>query len=270
MEEKNMIYRAYLFEKQLAARLKGADSKERRSLYNSVYNEYYQKFPKHPFIVQNENVIKKSTSRQIKYLRKYCNPNITFLEIGSGTGDLSFEVAKYVKKVIMVDVSHEPTQTLDFPPNTELLISNGVSIPLPKNCVDIAYSNQLMEHLHPEDALEQLQSIYDVLVKNGTYICVTPHCFSGPHDISKGFDKIAHCFHLKEYTVKELTNYFKAVGFKNVTYLVTFKGIQTNFPIFIIIIIEKILSKLPYSLRNKLASNLPLRLIFSIRLLGKK
>jgi hypothetical protein len=64
----------------------------------------------------------------------------------------------------------------------------------------VAYSYQLMEHLHPGDALEQLVNIYQALKRDSVYCCVTPNRISGPHDISVYFDTVAQGLHLKEYS----------------------------------------------------------------------
>ena len=54
--------------------------------------------------------------------------------------------------VYAVEVSEEITGNLAFPRNVRLLLSDGTSIPVPDASVAVAYSNQLMEHLHPDDA----------------------------------------------------------------------------------------------------------------------
>jgi predicted SAM-dependent methyltransferase len=36
--------------------------------------------------------------------------------------------------------------------------------------VDLAYSNQLMEHLHPDDASEQLANVYRALKPGGVTV----------------------------------------------------------------------------------------------------
>ena len=131
---------AYFLEKSLAERIKTASREERKYMYNSAYAEYYEKLPNHPFIKRNEKQIEDSTSNQITYLKKFIRRGFTFLELGSGTGRLSFEVAKYVKKVIMLDVSSEPTKGTKFPPNVQLIVTDGVSVPLPENSVNLTYS----------------------------------------------------------------------------------------------------------------------------------
>ena len=75
-----------------------------------------------------------------------------------------------------------------------------------------------MEHLHPDDAVDQLKNIYNALVNGGKYICITPNRLTGPHDISKYFDNVATGFHLKEYTVTELSGLFREVGFSDCSF----------------------------------------------------
>jgi hypothetical protein len=59
-----------------------------------------------------------------------------------------------------------------------------------------------MEHLHPEDALEQLQKIRRTLARGGVYVCITPNRVNGPHDVSGLFDDEARGLHLREYSTR--------------------------------------------------------------------
>jgi hypothetical protein len=116
-----------------------------------------------------------------------------------------------------------------------------------------------MEHLHPEDALEQLQNIYKSLAPSGIYICITPNRLSEPHDISKYFDEEATGFHLKEYTVTELYELFRTVGFSKVSWLKSNKRMHIEIPLLASVVplikaSEAALSTLPSSLRRKIAN----------------
>jgi hypothetical protein len=77
-----------------------------------------------------------------------------------------------------------------------------------------------MEHLHPDDALEQLGNIHRALKLQGVYCCVTPNRTSGPHDISVYFDSRPRGLHLKEYSYRELSDVLRRAGFRRVTYRV--------------------------------------------------
>lgn len=201
----------YEIEKELANKLRNSLREERKSLYGTLYDELFQRVPLHPQLTQKQSAqdMLKEAKHQLSFLRRFLEKEAIFLEIGPGDCALSFAVADRVKKVYGTDVSAEITKNLECPRNFELILSDGSSIPLPANSVNVVYSNQLMEHLHPDDAVEQLTHIYRVLAKQGKYVCVTPNRLSGPHDVSGYFDKVATGFHLKEYTHRDLSDLFK-------------------------------------------------------------
>lgn len=208
------IKKTYELEKELASKLKTASKKERigSNLYTSAYDDFFSQLP--PVLKEKNDpkVTAGVVARWMKALNFFLQPNATFLEIGAGDCSLSLEVAKRVKKVIALDVSNEATKELAVPDNFELVISDGISVPVQSNSIDIAYSQQMMEHIHPDDAVEQLQNIYQALSPGGIYVCITPNRLSGPHDTSMFFDEIATGWHLKEYTVSELYDLYKQVG----------------------------------------------------------
>jgi SAM-dependent methyltransferase len=262
----------YEIEKELASKLRNSSQQERRYLYSSLYNEMYQRVPLHPQLARKSS--RKETeiavASQLKVIENFLNQDITFLEVGPGDCAFSFEVAKFVKQVYSVDVSDEITKTVTRPPNSHLILSDGSNIPLPLNSVNVAYSNQLMEHLHPEDAFEQLQNIYNTLVPGGVYVCITPNRLNGPHDISRSFDEVATGFHLKEYTVSELSELFRKVGFSRLRVYIGAKGKYLSLPTLPFIAIETLLDKLPHSLRKIVVRNLLFSLLLEIRLVGSK
>jgi SAM-dependent methyltransferase len=265
----------YEIEKELATKLKSATQAERRYLYTSLYDELFRRVPHHSQLTRKFSPEDSAwvVRQRMQLLGSFLKPDFTFLEIGPGDCSLSFEVARHVQKVYAVDVSNEITKGLTFPPNFELVISDGCGIPVPENSVDIAYSHQLMEHLHPDDAIEQLHNIYKALAPGGMYICITPNRLSGPHDISKYFDEVATGFHLKEYTVTELYQLFREVGFSKVSLCkshklthVEFRLMPVTVPIFGLL--EQVLSSLPFDLRRKIA-NMPM-LFRGMTIIGTK
>ncbi len=266
------IQEHYKIEKELASKLRNSCKEERQQLYNDLYNELFKKVPSHPQLNRKADpeASAKEVSRKMRLLIKYLKPESIFLEVGPGDCCLSFEVAKSVKAVYAVDVSQEIVQHSIYPKNFKLFISDGCSVPISQNTVTVAYSNQLMEHLHPEDALEQLRNIYQTIAPSGVYICITPNRLCGPHDVSKYFDEEATGFHLKEYTQTELSNLFYQVGFSKLTAYIGGKGIYLKFPLFIIKFVENILKQLPFQLRNKLGNFLPVRALLGVILVGQK
>lgn len=266
------LRRHYEIERKLAARLRSASREERRYLYSALYDELFQRVPNHPQLLQKADPKRRliAVSTQMQLLKRFLKPDSIFLEVGSGDCSLSREVAKYVKKVYAIDVSQEITKNEIFPQNFCLIISDGCSIPVPQGSISIAYSNNLMEHLHPEDSYEQLKGIYRSLGRGGKYICITPNRVSGPHDVSRFFEDIATGFHLKEYTVEELSRLFAEIGFSEVNTYIGGRGINVRFPAFVIKTCERILCCLPSSLRKRTSCILLIAALLGITVVAKK
>jgi SAM-dependent methyltransferase len=251
----------YELEKSLAKRLLNSTKQERQYLYTALYDELFTKISFHPQLSVKADPTAAAwiVSQRMPLIESFLTPDLIFLEIGPGDCTLSLEITKHVKKVYALDVSNEITKNLSLPDNFELIISDGCSIPLPDNSVNVAYSHQLMEHLHPDDAVEQLQAVCRTLVAGGTYICITPNRLSGPHDISQYFDEVATGFHLKEYTLSELYKLFRSAGFSNVSLYKSYKTTHLKIPLFsltmiLFMTIESLLKVLPFPLRRKIAS----------------
>jgi SAM-dependent methyltransferase len=265
----------YELEKTLAARLRTATPDERQYLYREVYDELYRRLPHHPQLaVDTAAVIAAGRAQDIAYemysLEPFLGKNTVFAEIGAGDCRLTMTVAPRVKHVYAVDVSTEMTKGLSPPSNFTLLLSNGRDIPVPPGSLDIVFSTQLMEHLHPDDAREQLTNIYNSLARGGIYLCTTPNRINGPHDVSRGFDATATGLHLKEYSVRELAALFSEVGFAQVRTYLRLQKIRTALPGWPTAALEVALEVLPRLVRARIASARGIAHLLGIRIIGVK
>ena len=219
MEQSNLtpaqLREFYETEKALAARLRHASKGERLKLYQEVYDELYRRVPFHPMLTRKATPEEsaRAVSWNMEYLSRFLHPGMTVLEVGAGDCQLAFEVARQANKVYAVEVSNVIAHAASTPANFELVMSDGTNIPVPPGSVDLAYSNQLIEHLHPDDAIDQLNNIFRALRPGGIYLCNTAHRLCGPTDVSQHFDEVATGFHLKEYVYAELDQLFRAAGF---------------------------------------------------------
>lgn len=243
-------------ERELATRLRSASKQDRAQLYGAVYNELFRRVPFHPQLkrVSDENLNTRIVNDKLALLSKFLNPSVVFLELGSGDCCLSFEVAKRVRQVYALDVSDEITGKAGLAPNFKLVISDGTSVPVPEGSVTVAYSYQLMEHVHPDDAMEQLTNIYRALAPGGIYICITPNRLTGPHDISYYFSNVACGFHLKEYTHRDLVRVFKSVGFSKIWVYAGMRGHFIALTAGIATALECLYGIFPLILRRRLGS----------------
>jgi len=267
----------YLLEKRLAKQLKQSSGEERlnQRLYATLCDELFREILHHSQLSRPSNTkTEYLISQRVSFLTNVFQEDTTFLEIGCGNGHLTSKVAEKVKKVYAIDVSEELVQALVLPNNVELIISDGIHIPVPESSVDVAYSHQLIEHLHPDDAVEQLLAIHRALKPGGVYVCVTPNRLCGPHDVSKYFDNIATGFHLREYSVSELFKLFRQSGFSKISlYKIYRKSRIFQLPMtpeigHLFKSSEQVLEQLPVQLRRQLA-NSPL-FFRSITMVGVK
>ena len=174
------------------------------------------------------------------------------------------------KNVYVADITNKWFQDIDYPENLKFILFDGINLKINDGLISLAYSNQVIEHIHPDDLPIQLNNIYNSLIDGGYYILTTPHRFRGPADISIHFDKVATCFHLKEYTNIELYRILRKVGFKRVYSQFWLRGLIINIPFPIIQFTELLLKLFPYRLR-KYFSGLPIiRSILGICIVAKK
>lgn len=245
----------YLVERELADRLRRADRADRAGLYGILYDELFRRLPRHPQLVrkQNAEARAKAVALRLLFVGRFLRPDTVFIEIGAGDASLSREVAKRVRKCYALDVSREILD-LAGAPNLEPILSDGCSVPVPRGSVTLAYSFQLMEHIHPDDAVEQLRNIFAALAPGGTYLCVTPNRLNGPHDISRFFDDAATGFHLKEYTLTELAKLFRAVGFSRIVPYVCLSHRYLPVPLAALVALEALIALFPVRLRRRIWS----------------
>jgi len=237
----------YEIEKELAARLRGGTAEQRKQLYGQVYDEMYRRIPHHPMLTRKVSPAERAVliSAQMEFLTRFIAKDTTYLEVGAGDCALTFEVAKRVRKAIGVEVSAEIPLADQRPRNFELVLSDGTSIPVPAASVDVVYSHQLMEHLHPEDARVQLVNLNRSLRRGGVYLCLTPNRLTGPHDISRGFDTVATGLHLHEYTNAELFDLLHSCGFEPLMLYNSLRGHTFRIPTRPLLAIESWLMRQP-------------------------
>ncbi len=262
----------YGIEKALAAQLRAASPEERRTLYSDLYDELFRRVPDHPQLTRKASPAEQQVyvADQFKMIGDVLRADVEFLEVGPGDCSFAFAVAERVKRVNVVDVSREITGRNDIPGNCCVIISDGSSIPVTPDSIDVAYSNQLMEHLHPDDASAQLANLYTALKPGGCYVCITPNRLNGPHDVSRLFDDVATGFHLKEYTVAELADMFRAVGFRRLLCRIGAKGRYLGVGPWLPQLVERVLGWLPVGPRRTIADLAPVRAFLNIRLVGYK
>lgn len=268
-------YAECIFETELAERLRSASRAERMSLYGQVYDQYTKAYPAAmPETV--EDFMGPDIRYELAFAKRFVSRDMVVAEVGPGRCAFARALAEHCRLVYGIDVT-DLSPAGSMPANFEHVLTDGVHISLPDQSVDVVVSNQLMEHLHPDDAADQLQEIARILKVGGHYICITPNRLHGPHDSSARFDDlpcriedgsyVANGFHLKEYTNLELCALFQAVGFREWRTYAGGRGKYLQVPVALMSFAEQACRRIPAKLRKR--SRL-LRMLLGVRVVGQK
>lgn len=147
------------------------------------------------------------------------------LDFGCGYGSATFEFGPHASTVIAAEVSRPMIEAMGATMRQKRL-SNVVPVLLADDperalsrwlgAIDVFYSNDVVEHLHPDDMRDHLALAARLLRPGGLYICITPNRITGPHDVSAHFlpyHSKAQGAHISEYSYRELCEAFRAAGF---------------------------------------------------------
>lgn len=258
----------YEVEKAIAARLKKATMEERKTIYQTMYDELFKKVPDHPRLTRRKD--KKLTlvanKSKLNLVNRFINKSTDFAEFGAGDCIFATSICRSVRFVYGIDISDQIGLLENIPDNFELMIYDGYNLKMQPDSVHVVFSDQLIEHLHPEDTESHFELVKKILKKKGIYIFRTPHRFSGPHDISRYFSDKAEGFHLKEWTYSEIAKILKKLKYSSWAFYWNAKGIHIKMPLIYFYFVEKILKRFPGKYRRLLARYfLPCILIVAIK-----
>ena len=241
----------YELERRLADRLRSAARDERSRLYAEVYSELFNSLPDHPQLRGGGRSRPERVARQVRLLKPLMTRGGVYLEIGAGDALLPYALSTIAREVLGLDVTDALVDFATAPANFRFVKTDGVGIPLADNSVDLANSDQLMEHLHVDDARDQLREIHRVLRPGGRYVCTTPSIVTGPHDISALVDDVATGMHMREYDYRSLRALILAAGFRRVKFPLVIAGYRLATPPYWLLRgIERTLGQLPMHLRR--------------------
>ena len=245
----------YEVEKTIAARLKKATMEERKIIYQKMYDELFKKVPDHPRLTRRKD--KKLTlvanKSKLNLVNRFINKSTVFAEFGAGDCRFATSICRSVRFVYGIDISDQTGQLDNIPDNFELIIYDGYNLEMQEGSADVVFSDQLIEHFHPEDTEFHFELVKNILKKKGIYIFRTQHRFSGPHDISRYFSDVAEGFHLKEWTYGEIAKILKKLKYSSSRCYWSAKGVHIQMPPIYFYFVEKTLKRFPSKYRRILA-----------------
>jgi 2-polyprenyl-3-methyl-5-hydroxy-6-metoxy-1,4-benzoquinol methylase len=269
-----MVLTHWELERQLTHDLLNTRPEERWETFERCYSQLYQ-------TINWLNKLHGTSTETLEMWRFVLGaPNQKVYEIGSGKGDLISYLAKYGFECRATEITRERGEkhVAEAIPNLTWRVSDGVHLDQfeAQNSYDVVISDQVLEHMHPEDLKTHLESVHCILTEDGRYIFRTPHRFTGPYDVSRvlKFNE-PQGMHLKEYTYQDLTAIVKQAGFDQVAYAFVPAKLRSRlspeqipqfqrFYLQLLIWVERCLSLIPFhKLRRTLANVLKRIYLFS-------
>lgn len=186
-----------------------------------IYKEFYHKllqFYGRTF-TQNENIDDKiaSKNKQVQLFQKELI-NKSIIDFGCGEGLFLMNIQKNIphKKLVGVDIfipeSLQQRQDIQF-------ISSSIIEFKSADKFDVAFSDNVIEHLSPLDLPAHLHAVYQALKPGGKFIIIMPNKLFGPMDITRIIDNsssgktAAKGGHLNESTYTEMIHALSKAGF---------------------------------------------------------
>lgn len=259
----------YLIERKLADRLRAAPADQRSIVYGEVYDELFRSVPDHPQLAISPEVRERAVLGKLRFVSRFLTRDSCLMEIGAGDCLFSINAAPHIRRGVVVDVSEVIVAAAKKVDNLDIVITDGVSLPVEPGSVDVAFSDQLMEHLHPEDALLQLENLVRAIRPGGVYVCFTPNRLSGPHDVSRGFDEVATGFHLREYAGREIRSLFLAAGFRKINFYIGDRGYYLRIPTGLALLAESLFERVPKSIRARIPA-IPQYVLFGLNVVATR
>jgi SAM-dependent methyltransferase len=204
---------------ELTARLLASTPESRWATFQECYDELYGSLP---WLAGTGGVGDLNGWNQV-----IGPPPQRLYEIGSGDGGLARALASLGYEVVATDVSVRRGRERQGAAGLTWGVTDGVHLDrfTELEAYDVVISDQLVEHLHPDDIGEHLRGCRSILRPGGRYIVQTPHAFTGPHDVSSvfGYEEPVG-MHLREYTTAELKRELRRAGFSSVKSVLRFPG----------------------------------------------
>jgi len=275
----DIILEHWNLEKQLTKELLDSTPTTRWDIFERCYTTLYSKLEwLNQYIDRDKEISSEILYKDWVYLIGAPSKNI--YEVGSGRGELISYLASLGHECKATEITRERGEKHVSAElnNLKWGVSDGVHFEQFEliNTYDFVISNQVIEHMHPDDLAEHCKYVHSILKSEGKYIVCAPHVWHGPADISAVFkyDK-AIGMHLKEYTNFEIYKCLKEAGFKKVSSIYRAPKILRQFfglkdiprvsSVFIVylFLIEKIFSLVPRILVDRKIKSFAKILLFS-------
>ena len=214
----SMILKHWNLEKMLAKDLLQSTSENRWATFEQKYTLLYKELD----WLNQLTATGHQESPEVKYkdwLEIIGHKPQRIYEIGSGKGEMISLLAKQGHTCIGTEITRERGQKYGGEhPNLSWKVTDGVHCEAFESATsyDVVISDQVIEHLHPDDICLHLSGVKNILADEGRYLFRTPQKHLGPWDVSRVFKhNTPQAMHLHEYTYTELKKLAQEAGFQS-------------------------------------------------------
>ncbi len=105
--------------------------------------------------------------------------NMRLLEIGAGSGLISYELSKHGNEVVAIDIQADTLKKainnlkIQLTEYINFQIADGINLPFKSNCFDVCICNQVIEHVPKNKQEELINEAYRVLKNKGLFYMAT-------------------------------------------------------------------------------------------------
>lgn len=195
-----------------------------------LYDEFYSTLlPLYGRLAQDS----KAPNPKEKYVKLFA-PEITnasIVDFGCGEGLMLKSINERLPTKSLTGIDVFIPENLKSHPKIGFLEANIVEYE-PDQKFDIAFSDNVLEHLVPEDAKTHLSNIYKSLNTSGKLIIIMPNRNFSPWDITRIKDftqsgkTAAQGGHVNESTHKEMTDVLRGIGFQEFQTIIPFPKLK--------------------------------------------
>jgi SAM-dependent methyltransferase len=195
------------------------DPIKREALYDEFYSnllQFYGRTAKEDDSLENRIATK---DPQVTLFEKELRGK-SIIDFGCGEGYFLMNIQKKIsyKKLTGVDVFIP--DTLLQHPHIQFIASGIINFSTEEK-FELAFSDNVIEHLSPFDLMDHLRSVYESLIPGGKFILIMPNRLFGPMDVTRILDNSssgkvkAQGGHLNESTYHEMVSALNKTGFVN-------------------------------------------------------
>lgn len=259
------------YRQRILASSKG--STERQELFSTAYRDLTR------LLLERRSRFNRSHEHSLGFSDRVLNairarigpPPARLLDVGCGTGVLVERMALLGYAAEGIDLSDEcirvsrarTERSGDLPRggSVRLICGNFLVEDFTEGAYDLIHSNDVLEHLHPDEVDDFIAKCHRLLKPGGALWLTTPNKWTGPGDATilrfpPGTE--TRGLHLREYSLRELDRILRKKGFVELSSLLLtpgrLRGQGTSYrPVFhgIKFALEGILPVFPHSIRSR-------------------